>query len=96
MTPARGLQTLKFLRCNGDDKIDRRPELDEQEIAELNRRLVEIASRLDEHPQVSVRFFVPGERKHGGKYHTVTGTVKIISSTPRNCDDGGRRSHPDG
>jgi len=60
-----------------------RLELDEQEIAELNRHLVEIASKLDEHPQVTIRYFVPDERKHGGEYRTVSGAVKNISSTVR-------------
>ena len=49
----------------------------------MNRRLVEIASRLDEHPQVTIRYFVPDARKHGGEYRTVSGTVKKISPADR-------------
>ena len=58
-------------------------EPDEQEIAELNRRLNMLASKLPEHPTVTITYFVPDKRKSGGKYRTVTGTVKKISDADR-------------
>ena len=56
-----------------------RRELDPQEAEELNRRLTELAARLPDHPEVTVEYFVPDERKSGGAYVTVTGRVRHIS-----------------
>ena len=56
-----------------------RRELDPQEAAELNRRLAELAARLPDHPEVTVEYFVPDDRKSGGAYVTVTGRVRHIS-----------------
>ena len=56
-----------------------RRELDPQKAEELNRRLTERAARLPDHPEVTVEYFVPDERKSGGAYVTVTGRVRRIS-----------------
>ena len=40
-------------------------ELDEQEAEELNRQLAAIISHLSEHPEVTVEYFVPDDRKAG-------------------------------
>ena len=40
-------------------------ELDAQEAEELNRRLTELAARLPDHPEVTVEYFVPDDRKAG-------------------------------
>lgn len=62
---------------------EQRLEVDEQEAVELNRRLNLLASKLPEHPAVTITYFVPDERKSGGKYRTVTGAVKKISDADR-------------
>ena len=56
-----------------------RRELDPQEAEELDRRLTELAARLPDHPEVTVEYFVPDDRKAGGAYVTVTGVVRNIS-----------------
>ena len=56
-----------------------RRELDPQEAEELNRRLTELAARLPDHPEMTVEYFVPDDRKAGGAYVTVTGRVRHIS-----------------
>lgn len=56
-----------------------RRELDPQEAEELNRRLSELAARLQDCPEVTVEYFVPDDRKSGGAYVTVTGRVRHIS-----------------
>ena len=56
-----------------------RRELDPQEAEELNLRLTELAARLPDHPEVTVEYFVPDDRKAGGAYVTVTGRVRHIS-----------------
>ncbi len=59
---------------------ERRIELDEGVKAELNARLNRILEHLSEHPQVSLTYFVPDEKKSGGAYRTVTGTVRKLDS----------------
>ena len=56
-----------------------RRELDPQEAEELNRRLSELVARLPDHPEVTVEYFVPDNRKAGGAYVTMTGRVRHIS-----------------
>ena len=58
--------------------VERR-ELDPQEAEELNRRLTDLATRLPDHPEMTVEYFVPDDRKAGGAYVTVTGRVRHIS-----------------
>ena len=58
-------------------------ELDEQEAAELDRRLALLIAKLAEHPAAAVTYFVPDERKSGGAYRTVTGKVEKISAADR-------------
>ena len=60
-----------------------RRELDAQEDAELNRRLVAIIARLPDRPEATVEYFVPDDRKAGGAYVTVTGRVRHISVPER-------------
>ena len=63
---------------------------DAQETEELNRRLTELAARLPDHPEVTIEYFVPDERKSGGAYVTVTGRVRHISVPEKTLvmDDG--------
>ena len=56
-----------------------RRELDPQEAEELNRRLSELAARLQDRPEVTIEYFVPDQRKSGGAYVTITGVVRNIS-----------------
>ena len=58
-----------------------RPELDEQEQRAINERLAYIADHINEQPEVSIRHFVPDERKNGGAIVEVSGKVKKISTT---------------
>ena len=58
-------------------------ELDAQEAEELNRQLAAIIEHLSEHPEVTVGYFVPDERKAGGAYVTVTGRVRHVSFPER-------------
>lgn len=60
---------------------DSRIELSEQELSVLNERFMRIMQ--DEHPAVKVTVFVPDPLKDGGRYETVSGTVKRIDETER-------------
>ena len=56
-----------------------RRELSPQEAGESDCRLAALIARLPDHPEVTVEYFVPDERKSGGAYVTVTGRVRHIS-----------------
>ena len=59
---------------------EQRIELDEGVKAELNARLNCILEHLSEHPQVSITYFMPDEKKSGGAHRTVTGAVRKLDS----------------
>ena len=58
--------------------VDKKIELDENEIQLLNEKLSMVYESLDQHPEVEVTYFVKDSRKDGGKYVTVEGGVKKI------------------
>lgn len=55
-------------------------ELDEYEKAALDQRILLLQERLRELPEVTITYFVPDERKVGGKYVSITGSVKKIDT----------------
>ncbi|MBQ5328346.1 MAG: hypothetical protein J6J15_04085 [Oscillospiraceae bacterium] len=57
---------------------DRRIELSEYEIEELNAKLNFIQKHIKERPEVTITYFQPDERKEGGAYITATGKVRRI------------------
>ncbi len=59
---------------------DSRLELTEDEISELNANLNRLLDCLDEQQQISVTYFVPDEKKSGGKYVEKQGVVRIFDS----------------
>ena len=62
-----------------DEKI----ELDEEALTDLNMRYQLLVDALDEEPEVEITYFKPDERKSGGEYVTVTGTVKKVDDFER-------------
>ena len=59
---------------------DSKAELTEDEMSELNADLNRLLDSLDEQPQISVTYFVPDERKSGGRYVEKVGVVRIYDS----------------
>ena len=59
---------------------DSRAELTEDEMSLLNANLNRLLDSLDEQPQISVTYFVPDEKKSGGKYVEKQGVVRIFDS----------------
>lgn len=59
---------------------EERRELSEDEAAELNRRLAELMARDAGRREAEVTWFVPDEKKQGGRY--VTETVRIRACDP--------------
>ena len=71
---------------------DRRVELDEYEMTRVDAELQRLQELLPSRPTASITYFVPDERKNGGSYQTVTGSVKridavngVIQMTDRQC-----------
>ncbi len=62
---------------------DRRIELDEYEAQQLDERIRKISEHLQEHPKVSITYFLPDARKDGGEYVTVTGSIKKLETYER-------------
>ena len=56
--------------------VDKKIELDENEIQLLNEKLSMVYESLDQHPEVEVTYFIKDSRKDGGKYVTMEGFVK--------------------
>ncbi len=59
---------------------DSRAELSEDEIEALNEGLNRLLDMLGEQPVVRVTYFIPDERKSGGRYADKVGTVRIYDS----------------
>ncbi len=62
---------------------DERIELDEEALSTLNMRCRLLMDALDEEPKVEITYFKPDERKAGGKYISVIGTVKKVDDFER-------------
>lgn len=62
---------------------EKRIELDEYAKAEINAKLQFLQEHMDDGLEVIVTYFVPDEKKAGGKYVTDTGTVKKIQKFER-------------
>lgn len=57
---------------------DSRLEADDDTIAKINEDLRYIAENIYDLPKVEITYFVPDERKSGGKYVKATGEVRLL------------------
>lgn len=62
---------------------DRRIELDENSKNVLNEKLQMIAEKLKSYPTITITYFLPDEKKNGGSYVSVDGSVKKIDEYNR-------------
>ena len=71
---------------------DRKRELNDEEIAALNQKLQFLSEHLEEHPTITVTYFVPDAKKTGGSYATKTRRLKKIDTVDRwiQLDDGAK------
>ena len=51
-------------------------ELSDNECEMLNQRIMLLLAHLNEHPYVSITYFIPDTHKEGGQYATHTGTLR--------------------
>lgn len=86
--PARAAQFAPFAALTGYDAVihetarltDRQVELEEYDNERLNRKFAELMDLLEQHPDITVSYFMPDERKAGGAYTSVSGHVKKIDT----------------
>lgn len=62
---------------------EKRVELGEHAKQALNQKLRIVIERLEDLPQVSIRYFIPDANKAGGQYVTVTGSIKKVDEYQR-------------
>lgn len=62
---------------------DRKIELDDYEKMKLDEKLLILQEHIMEMPEISVTYFCPDEKKEGGKYVTVTKTLRKINEMER-------------
>lgn len=87
----RAAQFAPFAALTGYDSVIKetgrltgeRVELDEEALTDLNMRYQLLVDALDEEPEVEITYFKPDERKSGGEYVIVTGTVKKVDDFER-------------
>lgn len=80
---SRAAQFAPFAALNGygdailetQRRTDQRIELDESEQAILDEKLRMLLEQMEMHPEVKITYFIPDEKKDGGAYVTVTGTI---------------------
>ena len=85
---ARAAQFAPFAALTGYDVVihetarltEGQVELEEYDNERLNRKFAELMTILDCHPEITVSYFKPDERKAGGAYAAVSGHVKKIDS----------------
>ena len=85
---ARAAQFAPFAALTGYDAVihetarltDQQVELEEYDNERLNRLFAELMASLDNHPEITVSYFLPDDHKAGGSYTTASGTVKKIDT----------------
>ena len=83
---ARAAQFAPFAALTGYDAVihesarltDKQVELEEYDNNRLNRKFAELMDILNTHPEITVSYFKPDDRKTGGTYASVSGNIKKI------------------
>lgn len=87
----RAAQFAPFAALTGyDDAVkearrltDGKPELDENQLADLDQKLAELTKRISGHPEIIITYFEPDNKKDGGAYITFIGRLKKIDNYKR-------------
>ena len=82
----RAAQFAPFAALTGyDDAVkearrltDSKPELDENQLEELDQKLADLMTRIEEHPKVTITYFEPDDNKDGGEYIAYDGRLSKI------------------
>ncbi len=101
-TSSRAAQFSPFAALVGYDEMvmetarrtEKRVELDEYDIEELNRKINMIQDHMYDDIEVKIKYFVSDERKEGGKYIEVVGIVEKIRDYEKDIILDGERIIP--
>ena len=63
---------------------DEKLELTTDRINDLNQKIAFLKEHAEERPQITVEFFIPDEKKSGGKYVTLSGKFRRIDEYNHN------------
>ncbi len=63
---------------------DEKQELTTDRITDLNQKIAFLKEHVEERPQITVEYFIPDEKKSGGKYVTFSGKFKRIDEYNHN------------
>ena len=64
-------------------ETEEKKELSEDEIDMINARLAVIEQHIKEQPNIAVTYFIPDNKKAGGRYVTVSGNVRKLDGVNR-------------
>ena len=53
-------------------------ELSEGPVLEINEKVLYLMEHLSDHEEITILYFVPDEKKAGGRYSSVTGEIKKV------------------
>ena len=62
-------------------ETEEKKELSEDEIDMINAKLAVIQYHIKEQPNITVTYFIPDDKKAGGRYVTVSGNVRMLDDT---------------
>lgn len=87
----RGAQFSPFAALTGYEEAvaetarvtEEKRELSEDMRSEIDEKLMTLAARLDERPEITLIYFVPDKRKSGGAYVRLSGRLKSIDDYER-------------
>ena len=63
---------------------DEKQELTADRTTDLNQKIAFLKEHAEERPQINVEYFIPDEKKAGGKYITLSGKFRRIDEYNRN------------
>ncbi len=64
-------------------ETEEKKELSEDEIDMINAKLAVIQYHIKEQPNIAVTYFIPDDKKSGGRYVTVSGNVRKLDGLER-------------
>ena len=64
-------------------ETEEKKELSEDEIDMINAKLAVIQYHIKEQPNITVTYFIPDDKKSGGRYVTVSGNVRKLDGLER-------------
>ena len=62
-------------------ETEEKKELSEDEIDMIDTKLAVIQYHIKEQPNITVTYFIPDDKKSGGRYVTVSGNVRMLDDT---------------